>query len=95
MSMKASFASHDNRDTRMSTILKGIFALPITMAVVCAAIFAGTVILMIIGLLAALIVAAVPFLLRLLALSFIVFGTLWLLGSLFVAAQSYVENKIR
>lgn len=66
----------------MTAIIKGIFALPIAVVVVCAAIFAGTVVLMVVTLLVALIAAAVPFLLRLAALSFIIFGTLWLLGTI-------------
>ena len=77
----------------MANILKGIFALPLVVVVVCAAIFAGTVILMGFTLFAALIAVVVPFLLKLAALSFIIFGTLWLLGAVVTGVQSSVEKK--
>ena len=79
----------------MANVVKGIFVLPLAVVVACAAIFAGAVILMVIALLAALIAVAVPFLLRLAALSFIIFGTLWLLGAVATAVQTSVENKER
>lgn len=79
----------------MANILKGIFVLPLAVVVVCLVIFAGTVIVMGFTLLAALIAVVVPFLLKLAALSFIIFGTLWLLGAVVTAAQTSVENKER
>ncbi len=77
----------------MANILKGIFALPIVVVVVCAAIFAGTVILMGFTLFAALIAVVVPFLLKLAALSFMIFGTLWLLGAVVTAVGTEVKNQ--
>jgi len=77
----------------MANILKGIFALPLVVVVVCAAIFAGTVILMGFTLFAALIAVVVPFLLKLAALSFIIFGTLWLLGAVVTAVGTEVKNQ--
>lgn len=77
----------------MANILKGIFALPLVVVVVCAAIFAGTVILMGFTLFAALIAVVVPFLLKLAALSFIIFGTLWLLGAVVTAVGSAINNQ--
>lgn len=77
----------------MANILKGIFALPLVVVVVCAAIFAGTIILMGFTLFAALIAVVVPFLLKLAALSFIIFGTLWLLGAVVTAAQTSVSKQ--
>lgn len=77
----------------MANILKGIFALPLVAVVVCAAIFAGTVILMGFTLFAALIAVVVPFLLKLAALSFIIFGTLWLLGAVVTGVQPSVNKQ--
>ena len=77
----------------MANILKGIFALPIVVVVGCAAIFAGTVILMGFTLFAALIAVVVPFLLKLAALSFMIFGTLWLLGAVVTAVGTEVKNQ--
>ena len=77
----------------MANILKGIFALPLAVVVVCAAIFAGTVILMGFTLFAALIAVVVPFLLKLAALSFIIFGTLWLLGAVVTGVQPSVNKQ--
>jgi len=77
----------------MANILKGIFALPIVVVVVCAAIFAGTVILMGFTLFAALIAVVVPFLLKLAALSFMIFGTLWLLGAVVTGVQTSVNKQ--
>ena len=78
----------------MANILKGIFALPlVVVVVVCAAIFAGTIILMGFTLFAALIAVVVPFLLKLAALSFIIFGTLWLLGAVVTAVQTSVSKQ--
>ena len=77
----------------MANILKGIFALPFAVVVVCAAILAGTVILMGFTLFAALIAVVVPFLLKLAALSFIIFGTLWLLGAVVTAVGSAINNQ--
>ena len=77
----------------MANILKGIFALPLVVVGVCAAIFAGTIILMGFTLFAALIAVVVPFLLKLAALSFIIFGTLWLLGAVVTAAQTSVSKQ--
>lgn len=72
----------------MATIIKGMFALPLAAAVICAVVFAGTVVLMVFALLAALVAVAVPFLLKLAALSFVIFGTLWLLGAVVTAVQA-------
>ena len=77
----------------MANILKGIFALPLAVVVVCAAIFAGTVILMGFTLFAALIAVVVPFLLKLAALSFMIFGTLWLLGAVVTGVQPSVNKQ--
>ena len=77
----------------MANILKGIFALPLAVVVICAAIFAGTVILVGFTLFAALIAVVVPFLLKLAALSFIIFGTLWLLGAVVTAVGSAINNQ--
>lgn len=77
----------------MANILKGIFALPLAVVVICAAIFAGTVILVGFTLFAALIAVVVPFLLKLAALSFIIFGTLWLLGAVVTAVGASINNK--
>lgn len=77
----------------MANILKGIFALPLAVVVVCAVIFVVTVILMGITLLVALIAVAVPFLLRLAALSFIIFGTLWLLGAVVTAVGTAINKQ--
>ena len=77
----------------MANILKGIFALPLVVVVVCAAIFAGTSILMGFTLFAALIAVVVPFLLKLAALSFIIFGTLWLLGAVVTGVQPSVNKQ--
>lgn len=76
----------------MANIVKGLFVLPVVAVIVCAAIFAGTVILMGFTLFAALIAVAVPFLLKLAALSFIIFGTLWLLGAVVTAVQTSVKR---
>ena len=77
----------------MANILKGIFALPLAVVVICAAIFAGTVILVGFTLFAALIAVVVPFLLKLAALSFIIFGTLWLLGAVVTGVQTSVKKQ--
>lgn len=77
----------------MANILKGIFALPLAVVVVCMAIFAGTVILMGFTLFAALIAVVVPFLLKLAALSFMIFGTLWLLGAVVTGVQTSVNRQ--
>ena len=77
----------------MANILKGIFALPLAVVVICAAIFAGTVILVGFTLFAALIAVVVPFLLKLAALSFIIFGTLWLLGAVVTGVQTSVNKQ--
>ena len=77
----------------MANIVKGMFVLPVVAVIVCAAIFAGTVILMGFTLFAALIAVVVPFLLKLAALSFIVFGTLWLLGAVVTAVGTEVKNQ--
>ena len=77
----------------MANILKGIFALPLAVVVVCMAIFAGTVIFMGFTLFAALIAVVVPFLLKLAALIFIIFGTLWLLGAVVTAVGSAINNQ--
>ena len=79
----------------MANILKGIFALPLAVVVICAAFFAGTVILVGFTLFAALIAVVVPFFLRFAALAFIIFGTLWLLGAVVTAAQASVKNSNR
>ena len=77
----------------MGNVIKGMFAFPLAAAVICAAIFVGTVILMGITLFAALIAVAVPFLLRLAVLSAIIFGTLWLLGAVVTAVQTSANKK--
>ena len=79
-------------DLQMTNIIKGMFALPLAVAIVCAAIFVGTVILMAFTLLAALVAVAVPFLLKLAALSFVIFGTLWLLGAVVTAVQASIKS---
>ena len=80
-------------DLQMTNIIKGMFALPLAVASVCAAIFVGTVILMAFTLLAALVAVAVPFLLKLAALSFVIFGTLWLLGAVVTAVQASINKQ--
>jgi len=77
----------------MANIVKGLFVLPVVAVIVCAAIFAGTVILMGFTLFAALIAVVVPFLLKLAALSFMIFGTLWLLGAVVTAVGTEVKNQ--
>lgn len=77
----------------MANILKGIFALPLAVALVCVVIFTGTVVLMGMTLFAALIAVVVPFLLKLAALSFAIFGTLWLLGAVVTAVGTSINNK--
>jgi len=77
----------------MANIVKGMFVLPVVAVIVCAAIFAGTVILMGFTLFAALIAVVVPFLLKLAALSFIIFGTLWLLGAVVTGVQTSVNKQ--
>lgn len=77
----------------MANIVKGLFVLPVVAVIVCAAIFAGTVILMGFTLFAALIAVVVPFLLKLAALSFIIFGTLWLLGAVVTGVQPSVNKQ--
>ena len=77
----------------MANIVKGILVLPFALVVVCAVIFVGTVVLMGFALFAALIAVAVPFLLKLAALSFIIFGTLWLLGVVVTAVQASDINQ--
>ena len=76
----------------MKNILKGLCALPFAAAAVCVVLFVGSLALIGIGLLVALACAAAPFLLRLAALAFIVFGTLWLLGAVVTAVQT-TNNK--
>ena len=70
-----------------------MFALPLAAAIVCAAIFVGTVVLMVITLFAALIAVVVPFLLKLAALLFVIFGTLWLLGAVVTAVGTSINSK--
>lgn len=77
----------------MATIIKGMFALPLAAVVICVVVFAGTVVLMVFTLLAALIAVAVPFLLKLAALLFVIFGTLWLLGAVVTAVGTSINNK--
>lgn len=77
----------------MGNVIKGMFALPLAAVVICAVIFAGTVALMVFTLLAALVAVAVPFLLKLAALSFVIFGTLWLLGAVVTAVQTSVNKQ--
>ena len=72
----------------MGNVIKGMFALPLAAVVICVVVFAGTIVLMVFTLLAALIAVAVPFLLKLAALSFVIFGTLWLLGAVVTAVQA-------
>ena len=80
-------------DLQMTNIIKGMFALPLAAAIVCAAIFAGTVVLMGITLFAALIAVVVPFLLKLAALSFVIFGMLWLLGAVVTAVHGPIRKQ--
>ena len=77
----------------MTNIIKGMFALPLAAAIVCAVIFVGNVILMAFTLLAALVAVAVPFLLKLAALLFVIFGTLWLLGAVVTAVGTSINSK--
>ena len=77
----------------MANIVKGIFALPLAAVIVGMVLFAGSVILLALTLLAALVAVAVPFLLKLAALAFVIFGTLWLLGSIVTAGQTYNRKK--
>ena len=77
----------------MANIIKGMLALPLAAAIVCAAIFVGTVILMAFTLIAVLIAVAVPFLMKLAALSFVIFGTLWLLGAVVTAVQTSINKN--
>ena len=79
----------------MATIIKGMLALPLVTAIVCAAIFVGNVILMVFALIAAIVALAVPFLLKLAALSFVIFGTLWLLGAIVSAVQTSNRRQTR
>ena len=76
----------------MANILKGILALPLAATVICAVIFVGTVVLMVFTLIAALIAVAVPFFLKLAALSFVIFGTLWLLGAVVTAVRTSINK---
>ena len=77
----------------MANIVKGIFALPLAAVIVGMVLFAGSVILLALTLLAALLAVAVPFLLKLAALAFVIFGTLWLLGAVVTAGQTYNRKK--
>ena len=77
----------------MANIIKGMLALPLAAAIVCAAIFVGTVILMAFTLIAVLIAVAVPFLMKLAALSFVIFGTIWLLGAVVTAVQASINKQ--
>jgi len=77
----------------MANIIKGMLALPLAAAIVCAAIFVGTVILMAFTLIAVLIAVAVPFLMKLAALSFVIFGTLWLLGAVVTTVQASINKQ--
>lgn len=77
----------------MANIVKGIFALPLAAVIVGMVLFAGSVILLALTLLAALVAVAVPFLLKLAALAFVIFGTLWLLGAVVTAGQTYNRKK--
>lgn len=65
----------------MGNIVKGILALPLVVAGICAVVFVWNVVMMVFSLLAVIVVVAVPYLLKLAALAFIIFGTLWILGS--------------
>ena len=77
----------------MANIVKGIFALPLAAVIVGMVLFAEAVILLALTLLAALVAVAVPFLLKLAALAFVIFGTLWLLGAVVTAGQTYNRKK--
>ena len=77
----------------MANIVKGIFALPLVAVIVGVALFDGSAVLLALTLLAALVVVAVPFLLKLAALAFVIFGTLWLLGAVVSAAGTSINNK--
>ena len=77
----------------MANIIKGMLALPLAAAIVCAAIFVSTVILMAFTLIAVLIAVAVPFLMKLAALSFVIFGTLWLLGAVVTTVQASINKQ--
>ena len=77
----------------MGNILKGLCALPFAAVAVCMVLLVGSLVVLGIGLLAALICVAAPFLLRLAALAFIVFGTLWLLGAVVTAVQTANNKK--
>ena len=77
----------------MTNIIKGMLVVPLAMVIVGAAIFAGSVILMVFTLIAALIAVVVPFLLRLAAVSFAIFGTLWLLGAVVTAVQASISKQ--
>lgn len=77
----------------MANIVKGIFALPLAAVIVGVALFAGSVILLALTLLAALVAVAVPFLLKLAALAFVIFGTLWLLGAVVTAVQTSINKQ--
>ena len=77
----------------MANIVKGIVMLPLAVVIVGAAICAGSLILTGFALLAALVVVAVPFLLKLAALAFVIFGTLWLLGAVVTAVQTSINKQ--
>ena len=77
----------------MGNVIKGMFALPLAAVVICAVIFVGIFVLMIFSLLAALVAVAVPFLLKLAALSFVIFGTLWLLGAVVTAVHASINKQ--
>ena len=77
----------------MTTIIKGVLALPLAVAIVCAVIFTGTVVLMGMTLFAALIAVIVPFLLKVAALSFVILGALWLLGTVVMAVQVAIGKR--
>ena len=77
----------------MGNVIKGMFALPLAAVVICAVVFAGTIGLMVFALLAALVAVAVPFLLKLAALSFVIFGTLWLLGAVVTTVQASINKN--
>ena len=65
----------------MVKIVKGALVLPFALAVVFAVIAIGTLVMMLAAFFCALIVAIIPFVLKLAALSFLFLGTLWLLGA--------------
>jgi len=77
----------------MGNVIKGMFALPLAAVVICALVLVGTVVLMVFALLAALAAVAVPFLLKLAALSFVIFGTLWLLGAVVTTVQASINKN--